>query len=425
MRKFQFAIIAACLLLLTVPAFAVDDFYGGASGKSSRPQPTHHRAGQSAWEESYSLKIDAQDFMQRLYTVLTSKEHLGQFAEVAQVAECMKSLGFFNLAGIETEYTISGADIDYHEAASFKDLDPASFYGKFLALPNGKLRSAEMISQGDYLLYLGVNNLPQLVMLEAEELGKLQNKAGGDDALGQALAEANLGDLDQALGMLKALKLDETLGEALSGEVALVLYGLPEFEKLNSGNIQPADLDAAVFLGLNGVEFVDGLIKQFGGQAGLEKTDAPAGWTGYTLNGQPSVGFVYNDKLLVLSPNIAAALEHIKAAKSQHLRLPECLYYMVVDCSALEGKVLHPLLDLAQKELGDNVKLPLSTMSYLVNLPEPGALGNMTMMTTSTGDGYACDMHATKAQMQYLAYYLGVGLCGAAQAGVFDNVEIE
>ena len=89
--------------------------------------------------------------------------------------------------------------------------------------------------------------------------------------------------------------------------------------------------------------------------------------------------------------------------------------YLDINMTAFHADVLEPLLKLAQSELGDKVKLPESTMAYLVDLPEPDALGHMTLMTAYE-DGSRMELTMKKPVLQYCAYYLGLALCGAAQA---------
>lgn len=421
MHKYIYFLVVICLLLMATPAFAVDDFYGPSKGSSTKPSHrTRHSSSQSKWEESYAQKIDAQAFMQRLYTVLTSPEYLGQVKEVAQAAEYLHGMGLFSLAGMQTEYSISGDEMSMWSSCSYADLDPASYYGKLLALPNGKLASAKVVGEGDYLAYFAMNNVPQLMMLEVEELNKAQALGEGSGLLGELLDEADMGDVMQALGMLKALKLDETMLNALSGELALVLYGVPAFDKLESGNIQPEDLDLSLMLGLNDPGFITGLIEQFGGQGGMQPLEAPAGWTGYNTSYEPSVGMVFNDDVLVISPNIKAAIEHIARAKGNSLRVPECQSYFELNCAALQNSVLQPLLGVAAQEL-DGVQLPTAAMSYLVDLPAAEELGSVTLLSSFDGDAFYSEMHARKALGQYLAYYAGVALCAGAQVALQEH----
>jgi hypothetical protein len=58
-------------------------------------------------------------------------------------------------------------------------------------------------------------------------------------------------------------------------------------------------------------------------------------------------------------------------------------------------------------------------MSYLLNLPDSEALGHVTVQA-SFADGYTGEVEMKKAVVQYLVYYLGLGLCGAAQSGAFN-----
>jgi hypothetical protein len=425
MYKHFYFVVVICLLLMATPAFAVDDFYGPSGSGSVTAKHTAHRgSGKSKWEESYSQQIDAQAFMERLYTVLTSPEYMGQVKEVAQAAEYMKGMGLFNLAGMDSGYTISGDEMSMWSSCKYADLDPQSYYGKLLALPNGKLASAKVVGAGDYLVYLAMNNVPQVLMAEVDELNKAQALGGaeGQDALGQLLNQADMGDMMQVLGMLKALKLDETMLKALSGELAIVLYGVPAIDKLQSGNIQPEDLDLCIMLGLNDPTFITGLIEQFGGQGGMQKIEAPAGWTGYNTSFQPSVGMVYNDDLLVISPNIKSTLGHLAQAKGRSLKVPECQCYFDLNCTALQTGVLEPLTGLAVKELGE-IQLPTAAMSYLVDLPAPDKMGALTMMTSYDGDTFSSEMHASKALGQYLTYYLGVGLCAAGQVAMQQHAQ--
>jgi hypothetical protein len=429
MHTIRIWLIALCLVLCATPALAVDDFYGGGSAghSAARPHSARHATGKSLWAESYSQEVDVKAFMERLYTFLTSPEYMGQYKESVQAADYLKGLGYFSLAGSQCEYSIKGGELDMYSSCNYADLDPASYCGKILALPNAKPASAKYIGEDDYLAYIVENNVPRMMMIEAEEMNKAQELAKGDSDLAKLLSQANLGDMGdmgQMLGMLKALKLDETMMQALTGELALVLYGVPAFDKLQGNNLQPGDLDLCLMLGLNGDDFISGLITQFGANAGLTKMEAPSGWTGYNIQGQESIGIVYNKEILVLSPNIKATLAHMAQAKGHSLRVPECQVYMDFNVTAMQNNVAAPLVDLAAKQLGD-IKLPTAAMSYLVALPAPEELGHMTMMTSYGGDADMMEFHARTAMGKYAAYYLGVGLCAAGQSGMLEKAAQE
>ena len=430
MHTIRIWLIALGLVLCATPALAVDDFYGPGSGASPgavRPLRTHHSTGKSLWEESYSQEVDVQAFMERLYTFLTSPEYMGRYPESVQAANYLKGLGYFSLAGSQCEYSIGKGEFDMYSSCSYAALDPASYCGKVLALPNAKPVSAKFIGEDDYLAYFVENNVPQMMMLEIDEMNKMQELAKGETELAKLLSQTNLGDMgdvSQMLGMFKALKLDETMLKALSGELALVLYGVPALDKLHGNDLQPGDLDLCLMLGLNGDEFITGLISQFGANAGLTKMEVPGGWTGYNIQGQESIGLVYNKDLLVLSPNIKATLEHMAKAKGHSLRVPECQVFMDCNLTAMHNTVVAPLMDMGAKHLGD-IKLPTAAMSYLVALPAPEELGHLTMMTSYGGDSDKMELHARTAVGKYAAYYLGIGLCAAGQSGMLEKAAQE
>ncbi len=71
-------------------------------------------------------------------------------------------------------------------------------------------------------------------------------------------------------------------------------------------------------------------------------------------------------------------------------------------------------------EMGGEIELPEESMAYLMALPEPDALGHITMTSYHPDDNSMGEFGMKKSVFQYLLYYVGVGLCGAAQAGAFN-----
>jgi hypothetical protein len=400
------------MVLLATPALAVDDFYGpqssraGAAGSDSGLRYPKV-LGNSGWEEVYVGRFDLSTVMDRLYGTLTNPQELGRFKEVAQVAQVLKATGVFNLAVVDVNYAATGDRLHFRVRQSYADLDPASFQAKMLALPNAKLRSAKYIAPEDCMLYCAVNNLPQILMLEMEYMSQMA-KMGGEE-------ESGVQQMEQALGMIKALKLDETLFKALSGEFALAIYGLPDFDAMQSGNVQPSDLDLALFLGINDSEMLTQLIAQFGGQAQLTETQGPPGWKCYAIQAVSTVGLMYNDELLVVSPNLPKTQEHMKAARGKALRIGECQSLFDINLAALHGKVIAPLAKLAAAELAEGVELPEKSMADLVGLPAEESLGHLRCISRQGESFSESEVMLNKAIVQYAVYYLGLTACGAAQ----------
>jgi len=408
------------MVLLATPSLAVDDFYGpqgGTAGVSGTDAGLRYPKvlGNSAWEELYVERLDLTGLMQRLYTVLTSPEHLGRYPQVAQVAELLKASGLFNLATVETKYAVTGDRMHCFVRKTFDGLDPQSFQAKLLALPNAKLRSAKYIAPEDCLMYCAVNNLPQMMMLQMEYMTQMAKAGGENGASGVMFGDSGAQGMEQALGMIKALKLDETLFKALSGEAGMVIYSLPDFDALQNGNLQPSDLDLALFLGINDKQMLTQLIQQFGGQAKLEQAEGPAGWQCYTIAAAPGVGLMFNDELFVVSPNLPRTQEHMQAARGKALRVGECQALVDINLAALHQKVIAPLAKLAAAELAKGVELPEKSMAYLVALPAEGDLGHLRIVARQ-GDN-ACESEVTlnKAVVQYAVYYLGLAACAAGQ----------
>lgn len=428
-------ILVIGILMIATPVLAVDDLYGpdeeltfdetrrpdlgiGAGGWSA-DGGLLPEMGDSTWEEFFRSDVEVGFFLTRLYEVLTNEEWFGQYPQVPQIAHYLNGLGLFNLQNFHAEYAFTGDRMYCMMHEDFVDLDPDSYYGKFLALPDRELATAKYVN-GEQLLYGAANNVPDMLMLYLGEMSNLIQVM--DEASGGMAMEADLpmGDIAEALGLLDAFNVEETVKSLLTGEVAVVLYGLPPFEQLALGDIQPADIELAIMLGVSNMEGILGMVEGFGDEVGLlarEYEDDP--WLYYVVNGEETIGLMLNEEMAILSSNIDVTRRNVLAALADGgIDLESCQCYFDLNMAALHDQLVMPAMEMGTGYLPEDVMLPVEPMSYLVNLPEAEALGHLTMQA-SFAEGYTFELEMKKAVLQYLVYYLGVGLCGAAQSGAF------
>lgn len=375
--------------------------------------------GDSTWEEFYSSDVEVGFFLQRLYDVLTNEQWLGQYPQVAEVANYLKGIGLFNLQHVHMEYAFTGDHMKCMVHKDFADLDPDSYYGKILALPDKELATAKYVG-GDQMIYIGANNVTDMMMLYLGEMGNALQVMQETGAESEMESELPLGDITQALGMLDAFNVESTVKSLLTGEVGIVIYGLPPFEQLALGDIQPADIEVAIMLGVSNPEGVQSMVEGFGDQIGLLSREYEGDpWHYYVVNGEESIGLMLNDEMAIITSNLDVTRRHVKdAMENGGIDPGTCQCYFDLDVGALHDQLLQPAFNMGVENLPEDVQLPVEPMSYLVNLPESDALGHLTMKTSFEG-GYTGELEMKKAVLQYLFYYLGVGLCGAAQSGAF------
>jgi len=419
MLKLRFLATLIILAILTTPALAVDDFYGpqgGGSHHSRLGSASAHR-GHSPWEETYTQDIDMTAFLGRLYDVLTKDEYLGQYKEVQQVAGYLEDSGFFSMASSHMDYQITGDSIRCASYSGFADLDPASYYGRYLALPDTKLRSAQYVAEDDVLLYLALTNVHQKVMLEAENISaSAKATGGGDNALNDIIGQMGGGDAEQMWQLVKALKLDQIISGVITGEIALAVYGVPPVDKLMSGDIQPSDVDCALMIGINDPQYLIDMIERYGSEIGMQGSEVEGGWHSYTIPQAAGVAVLFNDEMLIATTNVDKLLGHLaRAADGGKLRVDACQFYLDINMARLQSDLGQPLFAMAQSEFGGNVEMPTAATAYLLNLPEAEALGHVRAMSYHDEDGMGWEMTMQKAVPQYLLYYVGVLGCGIAQ----------
>lgn len=425
MRLIWFAILAAMTLFATAAwadsGISTDPFGGRGPAVSEGEEPFMPEApwtpGDSAWEEYFVKQVDVSGFMQRLKVVLTSDKYLGGHADVKEVADLMDAMGYFDFTGGYAEFAATGDSIKFRAMDTFNHSDD-TFLSRMLSIPDAPLHSAKYVSQGDYMLYVALGNVIDKAMT-VMSLPELLNGEGMDSS--EVMNDLDLGQLTQGLAMVKALKLDEILGSTLSGEIALVVYDAPDISKLQSGDIQPEDVHAALMVGIKDPEYIMNMANQFGPDIGLTPVEgAPEGWHAFTMMGQNSVGFAFNDEMLIASPNFQETWAHVnKALAGGGMSLDPCLAHVDVDVEKLHAQVIHPLALMGISEMGlEPSDLPSDAMAYLLNVPDPSALGHITA-TVQHPDGNCyvqCEMK--KAVLQWAGFYLGIGLCGAGQAGM-------
>ncbi|MBN2082099.1 hypothetical protein JW859_07815 [bacterium] len=426
MRKFAFLIIALVLVAIPVLALADTDSRRPDLGITAGDRPLDRGGDRdgaelpSYWEEYYVQDLEIGPFMGRLHEVLTNPEMLGRFPEVVSVAGYLDSLGLFNIDRCHTEYEITGEDITFTASDFFSDLDPECYYGQIMALEDRELATAKYVP-GTQLLYVGVNNVPEMMMIElksmkssTEFVKEFTSELGVD-------ADMDLNDMEEVFALLDAFPIEQTVNALLTGELGIVLYNLPPFEQLVLGDIEPADIEAAVMLGVRDREAVMDMVTGFGAEIGLlEREYEGDDWQYFVVNGEETIGIIFTDDMAVVTSNIDATRDNMKMALAKGgLDLEPCQMYFDMNVEALQEQLIGPAGRMAAEQLGEGIELPWEGMGYLVNLPGSDALGHFTLMT-SYGNGYTVDIEMKKAVCQYMVYYGGLAACGLAQSGVFE-----
>jgi len=430
-----FIIVACGLLAMASPALAVDDFYGPDQptkfDDSRRPDLGGARpaagtgvqvltAGDSAWEEFLVQDIDYSGFLERLYVLLTNEEYLGKYKEVAMVAEYLDTTGLFDIASGHTEYQITGDHIHLMGGMEFGDLDPEAYYARYYGLPDVDLVSGHYLAPGEYMLYIALTHLPQKAFMQVQEMAKSAEMMGGEFELDEVMGELGMGDLGDVLTLLEVLEIDEMIGNVMTGELALVVYGIGDIGKFIEGDIEPQDLDIAIMLGLSDASQIDPLLARFGAEAGLVDEELDGGWRRLYMPDEDAPEVLMNHEVAVLCMDAVATAERLEtAAAGGGLGLAPCQLVFDLNMAKLHEQVIGPLAMMGEAWLDEDVVLPDDEMAYLLNLPDPEALGHMTFTTYHPDGNYQMEMEMKKAVVQYLLYYLGVGLCAAGQSGAF------
>lgn len=417
MLKLRFLLTLITILAIATPALAVDDYYGAEGG--SQRHVSVRTSDVSPFEVSCTKDVDLTAFLGRLYDVMTKDEYLGQYPQVKQLAGYLKDSGVFSLATANSDLQISGDSIYLSAYEDYEDLDPASYVGRYLALPDSTLRSANYVAADDVLLYTALTNVTQKAMLEAENMAaasKLSGGGGENNPLNQLFGQFGAGDAEQAMQLVKALRLDQIVGGVLTGEVALALYGLPPMDKLMNGNIEPYDVDAALMIGIKDPKYLVDMIERYGREAGLQGQQGDGGWYYYSVPQVRGAAVMFNNEMLIATTNAQKFDGHIrKALAGGGLRLDPCQLYFDLNMARLEADLGQPLMAMAQSEFGSNVELPKAATAYLLDLPANEELGHLRVTSYHDPDGMGWELSMQKAVPQYMLYYFGVIGCGAAQ----------
>jgi hypothetical protein len=368
-----------------------------------------------SFTERFTLDVQLGQFMDRLYEVLTREQWLGQYPEVRTAAEAMRHMGVFNYQSVNVQKTVENGKVHFHCSEQFADLPADSYLGKVYALPNRPLASANYLNPEGFVMYAGMNNVPQQALLALDEFSAMSQPGG---PLAELMGGHDM-DMAEVMGMLEAFQIEEQVNEILTGEVALTLFKSPELGKL-MGDFQPGDLDAAVFVGVKDAARLQQLSAMFAGQAGLTPMGGDmAGWTGYYIPDMPQGGIMWNSELLIASPNIFNALSHLDFNKGG-LTTPACQCYFDLNLTALHDQLVAPGMAFLEGQAPVNLASTKEAAAYLFALPASSQLGHVRAHT-AYANGYSFDMTMSTALANYAFYYLGVGISGVAQAELGDG----
>jgi hypothetical protein len=423
-------ITIAIAALLSAPAVCradvLDEIGGGSSRRKSHVRD-HQRFASSGETVSiqYREQLNFQPLLDRLYTLLTSEEWLGgKYPECEAAVKAAKEMGAFSLTSTLETLEVNGTDVVAHCSTYYSDLDPASERGKLMNLPNLAPVSAKY-TPADSLFYFAMQHVPAYVACAANEMRKASEHGG---PLKDAIDELGLGDAESMFAMASLMGLDKMAAEALSGEIAVALCGLPPAGKIaeDPDSISPQDVPLALMIGLRDGAKLDAMIGGFAGQAGLTPMEGgPAGWRSYSIPQSGGVTAAYNDEVLILATTPELLARCCGADGVETLDAPACQYHIRLNLPAV-ADACAPYADMLVKEIageleeGKTMFIPTKEAAFLLDLPSDiSAMGAIT--TTGYYDqGYNVDFGMKTAAFKYGAYYLALLSCMAAQTGVFD-----
>lgn len=436
---------AALLLMLALPTMAQADInaetraeaikriqekdpsYGGgayaeidgstASGNASGMPD--FAMGDSAWEEFWVQDIDFRPFMGRLKTVLQEDPQLtgGMGGDIATFLD---QVYFFNLGTSHTEMAITGDDIRFFCSQTYEGLPEDSSPARLAALENLPLASYNLVDDGEFIMYMGIQHLPERIMIQLDEMMR-QAEMGEDmeGPLSEVFSEMDVEELEQTMQLMKAMQIDKIVESTLSGEMGIALFDMPGIEMLaNNGNIEPTDITAAVALGIKDPAYVREMLGTYGSEVGMTpRADSGAnGWDVFDVPMMPGMGLLMNDSMLVATTNVDFAMG--KLADVRDNPVGACQAHLAVNMAALNSLFIEPGMGMLAEEIteGDEgIYFPADSMKYLWDVPEEEGLGQFTI-TARTGDAMSSEIKMKKAVFQYLMYYLTTIGAGAVQS---------
>lgn len=411
MRKLMHFLLLSALLL-ALPAVA-------AAQDAADMMQYQHEFGTSDCEVYHMEKVDVSDFMDRLYNVLTDPAMLGRYDQVKSVAEYLKMTGMFDYQGWEMSYMYTGDDMYFRGHDSFAGIDPGSYYGRVLGLENRVPVSAEYVSN-DYMFYMAMNNVTDMLMIQLEELYGSEEMAGMMDSMG---SDMSLEDMQMGMEMIKGLGIDKMLNAAFTGEVGLVLYRIPSLYDMAADDVDMADLDAAVILGIKNRAQIESLLETYSADMGFTAEDKGDGWTYYTTPMADDMGLMMNNEVAIITSKLSKTRTRMITAFNREV--DPCNMYLSLNLYQINDQLADPLVNIAKYELGPEVNLPEDEMAYLLDLPMAYELGSLDMTVKYENEGVTAYGMMPKAAMTYAAYYAGLVICGLAQSGDFEPGDIE
>ncbi len=412
------ALLAACIFLLALPAFADE----------------HQSQGGDSVAIEYSEELRFGDLMDRVYTMMTSEKYFGKHQEVRGMAELLKHSDFFNFTGTSCRYRMDNEKIEFYGAKHYTDLNPSGVAARALALPDVAPVSAGYICPGTYLMYMSMQNVPAVAALTLEQLqsqeAMMKEYGMGEMGLSEMFGQNGMPEMGELAKIVQQLQTENgAFGVSLSGEMAAVVYSLPSVPQMTSDNFDPlnSDLDVALMVGINGSEGINNALGMAAAVGGMTPGNSPGpGWMRFDIAQMPGAGIIFNDQILIASNKVDRAIGHVEQAQLQgRLSVEPCQFYMDMDLTNLHRNTIKPGVDsMIAWTSAENPGLfmPQESAAYLFNLPDENSLGHFRMGAYNNG---GCHMQGSMstAVLPYAMYYFSVAACTMAQAEMGNSMD--
>ncbi len=341
--------------------------------------------------------VDVGYYVQKLKDIFFSEKFKKEHPQVELLEKFINKTGYFAITDYEFEKKIVRGKIYMRETIRLSDEYPESTLYQIAQLRDRKFRIGSLFTDQDYLVLVAINNYDDLAKILLEEVSETLRD------------EKNVPpQFMQILNLLRMFELKEEFAGALGKELDLVLFELPPFKEMASGNMDK--IFAAILIPVNDFTSSEALLRNYGGILGFS-LDKPSfssvDWRFWEiLNTNFYAGLSGEWFVLTNKPSEFTKLV-LENRKKFHKDLPDGNSFIRINADRLFREVIKPIAMQLKRE---NPKLAEKEIAYFFDIDESTQFGNIDIHTSYRGNRMTTTTTLNDDVVNALFYIISIAL---------------